>query len=139
MKWLFSVLFLCVMCYANFDNYERELQRELAEHEQNKPPSDGEHCQIIDRDYGCLIGKVKQEICSNYKKNKCIDKRRTWLYSKEKGDLIMVEQINEKCQKHGWSKYKPCNNQYTDSNYWIWTCYINGRQMEYSDCKGFKQ
>lgn len=65
-----------------------------------------------------------------YKNDACIDKARVWTDS----ELFQVYQVNENCQKHGWAKERPCFIDIFD-----WKCYINGKQMEDSDCKGFKK
>lgn len=85
-------------------------------------------------------------ICrEDYVKDFCYGKERTWInkprekpfldrneqkvwYDKE---MVAVRNLNNKCEYHGWSKFK-----FTDGT-WGWKCYLNNREMQDSDCKGF--
>jgi len=76
--------------------------------------------------------KTYKTICYIYNDGKCIDKMRIW----EDEKLVEVAQVkfNRKyCEYHGWKKTIKNNEDYK------FTCYINDREMEPSDCKDFKK
>ncbi|MCL2284724.1 MAG: hypothetical protein FWC26_15520 [Fibromonadales bacterium] len=85
-------------------------------------------------------------ICrENYVNNFCYGKERVWTnYIRRKpmydrGEerewferkLVAVMKLNNKCEYHGWSKFKQADDK------WAWQCYINNRPVKDEDCKGF--
>jgi len=68
------------------------------------------------------VGKI--EVYIKVRDNKCVDKMRAY----KNGRLISVYSIDKDCKKHGWGEHSG-----------FWWCYINGREMEDSACKGFKK
>jgi hypothetical protein len=92
---------------------------------------DGEQCREYKSEDNCKYDdkKTNAKTCVNKKENKCVDKRRTWL----NGELVSIAQVNKDCEIHGWYKSITCGGK------WTWTCHLNGREMEDSDCRGFKK
>jgi len=85
-------------------------------------------------------------ICrEDYVNNFCYGKERMWINSRRvmtwydrdeeriwyDRKLVAVRNLNNKCEYHGWSKFKIANNK------WVWQCYLNNRAMKDEDCKGF--
>jgi len=58
----------------------------------------------------------------------CYGKERAWLEDRR---LISVRNLNHKCEYHGWAKFRLVDGT------WMWKCYLNNREMQDADCKGF--
>ncbi|MDR2580143.1 MAG: hypothetical protein LBC85_04020 [Fibromonadaceae bacterium] len=96
----------------------------------------------------CLDIKDGFLVCrENYVNDFCYGKERAWLNNKrektwlDRGEektwfdrkLVSVRNLNHKCEYHGWAKYKLADGK------WEWKCYINNREAQDSDCKGFRK
>lgn len=121
--------------YSDIDNFIRSFEKNdenlIKSYFQLYFAENGESCNESVAEFNCTGKEEKLLICINRKEGKCYDKARA--YWSHNGELTNVFQVNEDCKRHGWSKIKTC-----DGN-WRWACRFNGREMEPSDCKGFKK
>ncbi|MDR2732658.1 MAG: hypothetical protein LBB36_05510 [Fibromonadaceae bacterium] len=95
----------------------------------------------MDTEDGFLVCREDYIVEKNY----CYGKERTWsghsrkkpMYDRNQERvwfdrvLIAVRNLNHRCEYHGWTRLKLADGT------WVWKCYLNNREMQDSNCKGF--